>query len=659
MRTKPALYAKWREDEPQLNQDYYHRLSYSGGNTNLAAPVTEIPRTYFEKGWRICMLDINSSYPSAMWDKSFPTAHFVEQDWRVENQPTHEWFAANHGIVWCEIYYPSTPTLFCPRRLLIKHPILHDGRREARELKSSTAGKFEFALWDKEFSVEDYEHFETYLGPADPLTYKRGCGKEDCAQCDRIRTFQRRGARIYTCAEVAAALDWGYEMVHVFRTSATPISRKDIFTPIVSQLFYTKLKSSKPPSASSMDTEEKRTAYRTLINTYGSRCTPPQGIAEDEDPIAWHEPNEGLRTTAKLALNSLTGKFGERGFKQETVLVSSHEEELGLLMGAGQGTYDIVSYRPGDVMPAAPQDEDDADDAPAEPPSRTLSEITTRSDAFGDLIGSTNVSYVALITARGRINLAECLNYYGHRALYHDTDSVCAVITPKEAPYPEIGPYLGQWDEEVRNGIAFFSIAPKTYALVYLSPDPKDSELKKEHWDMLKVELTSQTEEDMEKEIADMSDVEKDVFFALIRKRHLIWFEFLGGHIVRLSVKLRAKGLSLRADAARILTADRMRVMAMTLVNPIGESDPDDHATTIRQFQMDWQRRYHRIISRTGDKTITVNEGSLKGEMDRETGLLMPRGWRRWTVEGMPNKWDPEPYPWFEEKHAQWKARHT
>lgn len=153
--------------------------------------------------------------------------------------------------------------------------------------------------------------------------------------------------------------------------------------------------------------------------------------------------NPGLRSVAKLCLNSLWGKFGQRENRPKTEVVSEPKRLTELLChpeievnGILPVNNDIlyISWQWRDIL-AAPSP-------------------------------STSILIAAFTTAQARLELHRYLNKLGTRVLYYDTDSVFYVSKPSEPDLP-IGPMLGELTDEMAE------YGPGTYITSFISGAPK------------------------------------------------------------------------------------------------------------------------------------------------------------------------------------------
>ncbi|KAI3662109.1 hypothetical protein MP638_005557 [Amoeboaphelidium occidentale] len=152
--------------------------------------------------------------------------------------------------------------------------------------------------------------------------------------------------------------------------------------------------------------------------------------------------NKGRRAMAKLMLNSLWGKFGQRPDLQEDACYTKESYEK-LVQAEVRGEVTIDSER---TLPNG--------------------KIIVRSQKtnFIDNLSNKNVAIAAFVSAGGRIMLWETLNKLEERVFYHDTDSILYERDTKGYNV-ETGELLGEWADEHPGDkiVEFCGLGPKTY----------------------------------------------------------------------------------------------------------------------------------------------------------------------------------------------------
>lgn len=168
-----------------------------------------------------------------------------------------------------------------------------------------------------------------------------------------------------------------------------------------------------------------------------------EGIKLDKSSIS---KNPGLRSLAKLMLNSLWGKLGQRDDKTQKTIVSTQQQLLNIITNP---SYEVESFY------ELTQDS-------------LLVAYKLRTES---LLAQPNVSVVmaAYTTANARLELYKYLKFLGHRVLYFDTDSVIFTQKPGEEN-PPLGDYLGDLTDEIAEYgdgsyiSEFVTGGPKNYA---------------------------------------------------------------------------------------------------------------------------------------------------------------------------------------------------
>ena len=182
-------------------------------------------------------------------------------------------------------------------------------------------------------------------------------------------------------------------------------------------------------------TEEKKQEFLKGIRDH-------QGIELDYAAV---KKNPGLRSVAKLNLNSLWGKFGQNPFRGQVEYVTDPERYFQLLQDDTVVVKSVLILN--DNMVQMNYDE---------------YRESVRPNPNG------NVVIAAFVTAWARLRLYSQLSRLGERVLYHDTDSILYTTVGDQEEVP-IGDRLGEWSDECGDSahnwiVEFVSLGPKTYA---------------------------------------------------------------------------------------------------------------------------------------------------------------------------------------------------
>lgn len=242
---------------------------------------------------------------------------------------------------------------------------------------------------------------------------------------DEVKEAVSMGYRILSISEI-----WHYSEVSQYdRANHTG----GIFAPYIDTWFTLKtLASDYPPECT---TEETRAAYV-------ARCEEREGIKLDRSKIC---KNPGLRSVAKICLNSLWGKFGMRTNMTKTTVIKKRQQLLELL---GTPTVEVKQIIPvnDDVLYAVWKYIDE------EPETSSI----------------VNVVISSYVTCAARLELYKYLKLLKQRVKYFDTDSIIYSSTDDPAEYePPIGSFLGDLTNELS------SYGPGAYIESFLSGGAK------------------------------------------------------------------------------------------------------------------------------------------------------------------------------------------
>ena len=259
-------------------------------------------------------------------------------------------------------------------------------------------------------------------------------GSRQCTHNDSERVLKG----VWCTDEIKKALQLGYKIVtisevwHFKEVEQYNSENQDggLFTEYIDTFLKLKQEASGWPSW--CQNEEDKQMY---ISTYYER----EGIQLDYNRV---QKNPGLRSLAKLMLNSFWGKFGQRSNMTQLQLTDKPKVYFDLLTSDKQEVTD-VNFVSDDIV-----------------------EMRWKyKDEFVETNSRTNVIIAAYTTCQARLKLYEYLEELGPRVLYADTDSV--IFTTKEQKSLPLGDYLGDLTDEVPEGIItqFVSAGPKNYAL--------------------------------------------------------------------------------------------------------------------------------------------------------------------------------------------------
>ena len=181
-------------------------------------------------------------------------------------------------------------------------------------------------------------------------------------------------------------------------------------------------------------TEEDRRQY---LNDYAEH----EGIELEAEEI---KKNEGLRSLAKLLLNSMWGKMGQNPNKSKITYIAEPAEYVHMMSDDRIEITDIIHVN-----------------------DEQIALRWNENTKFVQSLPNTNVILAAFTTTHARLKLYDLLENLQERVLYFDTDSV--IYIHQEGLWnPCLGDYLGELKDET-NGVpitTFVSGGPKNYAYV-------------------------------------------------------------------------------------------------------------------------------------------------------------------------------------------------
>ena len=247
-----------------------------------------------------------------------------------------------------------------------------------------------------------------------------------CNHQDRDRAF--RGT--WTTIEVSAAVEHGYTLLKVHEIWDFPESSNDLFGGYMNRFLAQKVEASGYLQDCQTD-EDKDRFRRDYLRV--------EGVQLDHKNM---KKNEAMRNCAKLMLNTLWGKFGQRNNLGSMKMVNTEEEFFQLLF-SNQYIINSIQFFGERHVKIAYKEHDEL----CGPGLRT------------------NVVIAAFTTAYARLHLWNFLNLIGERVLYFDTDSIIFIKRPGEY-FPPLGDYLGDFTNEIKAGqsiVEFVSAGPKNY----------------------------------------------------------------------------------------------------------------------------------------------------------------------------------------------------
>ena len=262
-----------------------------------------------------------------------------------------------------------------------------------------------------------------------------------CEHQDNDRAF----TGTWVTDEVKMAIRKGYTLLSIYEVwNFTDISQYDpvsksggIFTNYVNTFLKVKQEASGWPDWCKSQEDKQQ---------YISQYLEKEGILLDYINI---KRNPGLRSIAKLMLNSFWGKFGQRANLTQTSYISDPDQYFDILTSDEQKVKNV----------------------------RFVSDEAVQLDWVynDDFIAAscrTNVVIAAYTTTQARLKLYSYLEKLDHRVLYCDTDSIVFTTSPGEWE-PPLGDYLGDLTDEIKDNsiVKFVTGGPKNYAYLLQKPN--------------------------------------------------------------------------------------------------------------------------------------------------------------------------------------------
>ena len=369
-------FAELKKSDPDLGRflltvNVHSRLnpreSFFGGRTNASVLHYKVDR---ELGQRVLYKDMTSMYPTVNKFHSYPKGHpeVIVRDFEDISQ--------YFGI--------AKVTVLPPRQLF--HPVL----------PYRVNGKLFFPLC-------------------------RTCA-DAMQQSPCMCTAEKRSITgTWVTLELQKAVEKGYKIVEIHevyhfteKCEYNPATKSNgLFAEYVNTFLKYKLEASGWPEECSDDASKQ--AYLAFIKE-------KEGIVLDPANIS---VNKGLRSLAKLMLNSFWGKFGQRqNFKQTTITRTENEFYKTFFCGTKViSDFHILN------------------------PETAQMDWQYKSD-FMPLSQMTNIFIATFTTAHARLLLYDVLDKLQEQVLYYDTDSVIYSHSPGQYDHP-VGEGLGEFTDEL------------------------------------------------------------------------------------------------------------------------------------------------------------------------------------------------------------------
>ena len=358
------------------------RDAFCGGRTNAVKLYHQV--TPHQK---IHYIDVTSLYPWVNKTSVYPKGHptFITHPGHTD---IHQYF----GLIQCQI--------LPPRQLY--HPVLpyrHDDKLLFPLCARCVEEEMDKPLLDRSYH---------------------------CPHTDEERAL----TSTWCSPELEKAVELGYQVLYIYEVWHFEETCEGLFRDYVNTWLKIKQEASGWPKG--VNTEEEKQSY---INDYYEK----EGIQLDYDKI---EKNPGLRTLAKMMLNSMWGKFGQRLNKTQ---VQEFDDPQTFHQFLDTDSLDVrhVSIINDQMVEVHYQHQ--KEDIPVSP--------------------NLNIFIACFTTCHARIKLYEALEPLGERVLYYDTDSII-YYTNEGQTNPDLGPYLGDFTSELEKDdhiVEFVSGGPKNY----------------------------------------------------------------------------------------------------------------------------------------------------------------------------------------------------
>ncbi len=263
-----------------------------------------------------------------------------------------------------------------------------------------------------------------------PLCYT--CAKTNKAICNH-NDDQRCLIGTWTTPELNKALQKGYTIMEIYETHHWETKSKELFKDYVGNFLKIKQENSALPDW--IKTPEDKQKY---IDLYQEN----QGITLNLKNLIGENP--GMRAVAKLCLNSLWGKFGQRGNKKQTKFISKVDDFYKHITNDKIDDFDFNIIND-DIIEINYNFKDEV----AEDPT------------------GTNIAIASFTTSYARLKLYSVMEELGEQVLYTDTDSIIYVYDENNKDHKKAitGDYLGELTDELKGKYIteFISTGPKSY----------------------------------------------------------------------------------------------------------------------------------------------------------------------------------------------------
>ena len=301
-------------------------------------------------------------YPTVQYYKKYPIGHPEKK--LLPEKYDNNWY----GFIKCKI--------LAPRELY--HPVL------PQKIKCEKSEKLMFPLC---------------------ISCAKSKQQERCQHNENDRSF----IGTWTTDEVNKAIEKGYRIIEIYEVWHFENSSYDLFKDYIKKFMKLKLESTKY----NFKNDEEEITFRNKVKNI-----------LDIDLGELNE-NAGLRAIAKMCLNSLWGKFGQRNNMNQCKYVTDINEFYQVVLDDTIGNLNMNFIT--DEM---------------------VQMSYTYKDQFVNNSYNTNIYVACFTTSSARLMLYEKLDYLNKQVLYFDTDSIIYIDSPNGNEI-KTGDMLGELTDEL------------------------------------------------------------------------------------------------------------------------------------------------------------------------------------------------------------------
>lgn len=279
----------------------------------------------------------------------------------------------------------------------------------------------------KEYIKNHYGYIECDIVAPSKLHIPLLPEKKDCKL---IFDLVNKNNKVYSSIELLKAIEVGYTITKIHKSLSFE-ETNGLFQDYIATFLKIKTESAGYDGDNIED----------YVKEYEMKC----GVKLDINNI---KKNAGRKALAKMCLNSLWGKFGQKDDMLQTSYLTN-DKWFKLLKRHLEGKVELKN----EVL----IDED------------TLYVSYIEKEEKNTSLTSTNLGLAGFVTANARLKLYDELYKLGERVLYCDTDSIIYEYD-KTLYNTNEGNSLGEWElEEDGNIKEFIGLAPKTYGYITLN----------------------------------------------------------------------------------------------------------------------------------------------------------------------------------------------